>query len=126
MRDRQVAHALSKVLRGPSVGDLHPTPRVVHVEEDKEIDCSIAAVLEVVALKLTGLGWDRLAGFADQLSWAFIETNNRALWVGHPGIEVEHILHAGNVFCINLGDAPHLLAPRLQVVFGQASAHGFA
>jgi hypothetical protein len=41
-------------------------------------------------------------------------------------IEVEHIFHAGDVLTIDLGDAPHVLAPRLKVVFGQASAHRLA
>lgn len=40
------------------------------------------------------------------------------------GIEVEHILHAGDVLGVDLGDAPHVLLPRLEMVLGQASADG--
>jgi hypothetical protein len=34
--------------------------------------------------------------------------------------------HAGNVFGIDPGNTPHVLAPGLEVVFGQASAHSLA
>jgi hypothetical protein len=30
------------------------------------------------------------------------------------GIEIEEILHAGDVFAIDIGDTPHLLLPGLQ------------
>jgi hypothetical protein len=46
------------------------------------------------------------------------------LWIGLFGIEIEHILHAGDVFAIDLWDAPHVLAPGLQIIVGQTPAHG--
>ncbi len=46
--------------------------------------------------------------------------------MGRLGIEVEHVLHAGHVSAIDLGNAPHVPAPRLEVVFGQPPAHRLA
>jgi hypothetical protein len=34
-------------------------------------------------------------------------------------IEVEHFLHVGDILAIHLRDAPHVLAPGLEAVFGQ-------
>src|SRR5664280_3518853 len=36
------------------------------------------------------------------------------------------LLHGGDVFAIDLRNAPHVLAPRLEVVLGQTSAHCLA
>ena len=50
----------------------------------------------------------------------------RLIRVSHLCIEAnENWLHPGNVFGIDLRNAPHVLAPWLQVVFGQAPAHSF-
>src|SRR5438477_580946 len=68
--------------------------------------------------------FSRLACLTDELGRTLVETDHRALWIGLFGIEVEHILHAGDVFAVDLRNAPHVLAPGLEVVFGQASAHG--
>ena len=40
------------------------------------------------------------------------------------GLEVEDILHGGDKVSIDLGNTPHVLAPGLEVVLRQASAHG--
>jgi len=78
----------------------------------------------IVALELARLGQNRRPYLADELGRALIETNYRALRIGRFGIEVEHILHAGNVFAIDLRNTPHILAPRLEVILGQAPTHG--
>src|SRR6202049_5216420 len=96
----------------------------MHVEEDEQIVRPIALMLAVVALELARRGGDRLADLADELGWALVETDDRALRIGLFGIEVEHILHAGDVLAVDLRNAPHVLAPGLEVVFGQPSAHG--
>src|SRR5258707_11425120 len=87
---------------------------------------TIAFILAVVALDLARLGRDRLAYLADELGRALVETDHRALRIGCFGIEVEHILHAGDVFAIDLWNAPHVLAPRLEVILGQTPAHGLS
>ncbi len=93
---------------------------------DEEIDGAVAAVLVIVAFELARLGRDRLAHLADELDRALVEADHRPLGIGRFGIEVEHILHAGDIFAIDLGNAPHVLAPRLEVVFGQPPAHRLA
>src|SRR6266705_2970803 len=81
---------------------------------------------QFVALGLTRRGRDRLPDLADELGRAFVKANDWALRIGRLRIEVEHILHAGDVFAIDLRNAPHVLAPRLEVVFGQTPAHRLA
>src|SRR5688572_29977703 len=92
--------------------------RWVHVEEDEQVGGAIALVLAVVALELARCGRDRLADLADELDRALIEADHRALRIWPFGIEVEHVFHAGNELAVDLRNAPHVLAPRLEVVFG--------
>src|SRR5258707_222518 len=122
----ELAHALSVVFCGSALSDFDLTPRSMHVEEDEQVGRSIALILAVVALDLARRGRDRLAYLADELGRALVETDHRALRIERFRIEVEHILHAGDVFGIDLRNAPHVPAPRLEVVFGQPPAHGFA
>ena len=123
---REFAHAGGEVDCGAAVGDFDLAPGSMHVEEDEQVGRPIALVLAVVALDLARLGRDRLAHLADELGRALVETDDRTLRIGGFGIEVEHILHAGDVFAVDLRNAPHVLAPGLEVVFGQAPAHGLA
>jgi hypothetical protein len=96
----------------------------VGVEEDEQIDGAVATIFAVIALKLTRLGGDRLTNLADELGRALVEADHRSLGIGRLGIEVEHILHAGDVFPVDLGDAPHVFAPGLQMVLRQPSTDG--
>jgi hypothetical protein len=57
---------------------------------------------------------------ADELYRAFVEAHHRPLGIGCLGIEVEHVLHASDVFAIDLRNAPHVFAPGLEAIFGQA------
>src|SRR5262249_26768365 len=91
----------------------------------EQVGGSVAPILAIAALKLARLGWDRRANLADELDRALVETDHWAFRIGRFGIEIEHILHPSNVFGIDLRNAPHVLAPWLQVVFGQAPAHSF-
>ena len=122
----KLAHAGGEVHCGAAVGDFDLAPGSMHVEEDEQIGRSIALVLAVVALELSRLGRDRLPHLADELGRALVETDDRALRIGRFGVEIEHILHAGDVLAVDLRNAPHVLAPRLEVVFGQPPAHGLA
>ena len=122
----EFAHAGGEVHCGAAVGDLDLAPGPMHVEEDEQVGRAVALILAVVALDLARLGRDRLADLADELGRALVETDDRALRIGRFGVEVEHILHAGDVFAVDLRNAPHVLAPGLEVVFGQPPAHGLA
>ena len=93
----EFAHAFGKVAGRPLVGDLDPAPGPVDVEKDEQVDRAVAPILVVVALELARLGWDRLADLANQLGRALVEADHRALCVGGLGVEVEDILHAGDV-----------------------------
>src|SRR5712675_1028959 len=66
------------------------------------------------------------ARLADELDRALVEADHRTLRIGWFGVEVEYVLHAGDILAIHLRDAPHVLAPRLEVVLGQAPAYGLA
>src|SRR5262245_46704634 len=98
----------------------------MHVEEDEQVGGAVALILAVVALQLPRLGLDGLANLADELGRAFVETDHRTLPIGLRSIEVEHIFHAGDELAVDLRDAPHVLAPGLELVFRQAPAHGLA
>ena len=98
----------------------------MHVDADEEIDGAVAAVLAIVTFELTRLGRDRLAHFADQLDRALVEANHRPLGIGRLGIEVEHVFHAGDIFAVDPGNAPHILAPGFETVFGQPPAYRLA
>src|SRR6202040_2032555 len=103
-----------------------PAPRAMHVEENEQVGRSVALVFAVVALELSRHGQDRLARLADELDRALVEADHWTLRIGWFGVEVEYVLHAGDTLAVHLRDAPHVLAPRLEVVLGQAPAYGLA
>ena len=122
----KIAHAVGEVLRGAPLSDLHLAPRAVHIQEHEQVRGPVAPVLAVVAFDLTRLGRDRLTCLANQLDWALVEADDRALSIGSFGIEIKHVLHAGHVIGIDLRNAPHVLAPRLEMVLSQAPTHRLA
>lgn len=102
------------------LGDLDLAPGARHVEENEEIDRAIATILIIVTFEVAGLGRNGLTHLADELHRAFVEAHHWPSGVGHLGIEVEHILHAGDVFAADLRNAPHVFAPGLEAILGQA------
>jgi hypothetical protein len=60
------------------------------------------------------------------LDRALVEADHRPLGIGRFGIEVEHVIHAGNIHAVDPGNTPHILAPGLETVFGQPPAHRLA
>src|SRR5438105_146650 len=119
----EFAHAPGVVFCRPPLGELDLAPGPMHVDADEEIGGAVAAVLVIVTFALTRLGRDRLAYFTDQLDRALVEADHRPLGVGRFGIEVEHVFHAGDIFAVDPGNAPHILAPWLETVFGQPPAY---
>src|SRR5258707_6173204 len=122
----ELAHAGGEVHSGAAVGDFDPAPRAMHVEDDEQVGRSVALVFAVVALELSRHGRDRLARLANELDRALVEADPWTLRIGWFGVEVEYVLHAGAILAIHLRDAPHVLAPRLEVGLGQAPAYGLA
>src|SRR5271166_3824085 len=115
----ELVHALGVVFCRSPLSDLDLAPGSMHVEEDEQVGRSIALILAVVTFELARRGRDRLAYLADELGRALVEADHRALRIGLFGIEIEHILHAGDVFAVDPWNAPHVLAPGLEVIFGQ-------
>ena len=114
----KIAHALGVVFCRSPLCDFDLAPGTMHVEENEEIDRTIATILVIVTFKLTRPGRDGLPRLADELHRAFVEAHHRPLGVRRLGVEVEHVLHAGDVFTVDLRNTPHVLAPRFETIFG--------
>lgn len=115
MNITDLAHAFGKVRCCAALRDLHFAPWPVDVQEDEEVGRAVAPVLSVVAFQLSGFGRNRLAHLADQLGWAFVEANHRPLGIGRFRIEIEHILHARDIFGIDLGKRIPISAPQYAI-----------
>src|SRR5262249_958964 len=77
----------------------------------KFIGGSVAVILAIIALELARPGRDRLADLANQLNQALVEADHWTLRIGPLCVEIDHVLHPGDVFSIDLRNAPHILAP---------------
>ena len=97
----------------------------MRVHGHEQVHRAVPAILVIDALELAGRGRDGLAHLANQLKRALVEAHHRARRVERLGVEIEHVLHARDVLAVDLRHAPHLLAPGLELVLGQAPAHGF-
>jgi hypothetical protein len=111
VRIGEIAHAVGKIAGGPVIGHLHMTPGLVRIEEDEQIRCSVAFVFAIVSLGSARRGRDRQTGLADQPGRAFVEANYRALRIVVLGVQVEHVLHAGDVSAVDSRNTPHVFAP---------------
>jgi len=98
----------------------------VRIHGHEQVDRAVAAVLVIDPRDLPGRCREGLAHLTDELNGALVEADHRTRRIRRLGVEIEHVLHAGHVFAIDLGHAPHLLAPWLELVLGQATAHGLA
>src|SRR5215831_2821473 len=97
----ELAHAVSVVFCRSALSDFDLTPGSMHVEEDEQIGRSIALILAVETFELAWSGRDRLAHLTDELCRTLVETDHRAHRIG-----------------VDLRNAPHVLAPWFQVIFG--------
>src|SRR4029077_16557913 len=122
----EIAHAGGEVLGGTPLGDLQLAPGAVHVQEHEQVRGAVAPVLAVVALDLSRRGRDRLAHLADELDRALVEADHRSFRIGRFAVEIEYILHTGDGFRIDLRNATHVLAPRLEMVLGEPATHRLA
>jgi hypothetical protein len=99
------------VYGGAAVCYLDVAPAAMRIEGDEEIDGAVAEVLVIIALALSGLGRDRLTHLADELDGSLVEADQRPLGIRRLGIEIEHVLHAGDIFAVDVGSAPHVPSP---------------
>src|ERR1700755_42136 len=105
----ELAHAVSVVFCRSALSDFDLTPGSMHVEEDEQVGRCIALILAVETFELAWSGRDRLQHLADELCRTLVETDHRALRIGLFSIEVEHVLHAGDILGVDLRNAPHVL-----------------
>src|SRR6202035_1122906 len=112
----EIAHALGVVFCRSPLSDFDLAPGTMHVEENEEIDRTIATILVIVTFELTRPGRDGLTDLADELHRTFVEAHDRSLGIGRFGIEIKHVLHPGDVFAIDLWNAPHVFAPGFEVI----------
>lgn len=96
------------------------------VEEDEEVGGAVALAFAVIALDLARGGGDGPADLANELGRALVEADDGPGRIGGFGVKVEHVLHAGDILGVDLGDAPHVAAPGLKVVLGQTPTHRLA
>src|ERR1700684_3006022 len=101
----QIAHASGVVFCRSPLGDFDLAPGTMNVEENEEIDRTIATILVIVTFELTRPGRDWLEGPAHEVHRAFVDAYPRPPGIGRFGIELEYVLHAGDVFAIDLRNA---------------------
>src|SRR4051794_40013262 len=122
----KLAHASGEVEGRTLLGDRDLAPGAGRVHEHEQVHRPGTPVLVDEALHLPRLGRDPLPHFADQLGRALVEAHDGALRVRCFGVEVEHVLHAGDELAVDARDAPHLLTPGLERVLGQTPTHRLA
>src|SRR5215471_7200352 len=97
----EFAHTLGEVASRAVLGDLDPAPAAMDIEEHEQIGRAVALIFAVIAFELPRLGWDRLAHLTDELGWALVKADHGPLWIGCFGVEIEHVLHVGNVGAVD-------------------------
>ena len=122
----QIAHADGEVARGSMASViLHMAPGPVRIEKHEQIGGAITSIFAIVTFALARLC--RTIGSRELLPIScvgLIEANHRMPWIGCFGVEIENVLHTRDMgLRVHLRNAPHVPAPRLQVVLGQTSAH---
>jgi hypothetical protein len=96
----------------------------VDVDEHDDVGCPVADVFVIVARTLAGFRRHRHTRLADELAGRLVEADDRPIGVGRLRVELQHIFHSGDVLGVELGNAPHLLLPRLEVYLGEATPNG--
>src|ERR1700751_5204310 len=115
----EVAHTSGVIFCRSPLSDFDLAPGTMHVEDNEEIDRAIATILVIVTFELTRPGRDGLTDPAGELRRTFVEAHDGPLGIGPFAIEIKHVLHPGDVFAIDLRNAPHVFAPGFEVIFGQ-------
>ena len=109
----EIAHVGREVHSRSAGGDFDLSPWAMCGQGRRTDWRFVALIFVIVPLGLAWLGCNRLMGLADQLGRALIKTDNGAL---RHRSRVH--LHACSIFAIRLWECPHLLAPRLELIFG--------
>src|SRR5215471_12962782 len=115
----QPLHFMSKVHLGALLRHLHVPPASLRFDTEEEIPGTIAFVLVIKALGLSGLRWQRDTGRFDQLLACFINIDLRTSRIIRLRIDLQDVFHGGDTLGTDLWDTPLLLQPRLEVTFFQ-------
>src|SRR3954469_10493918 len=110
-------HLLGELLLRVPLGDRDVPPPRTSLAEGEEVRHPTSPVLIVEALCPSGLSRDGRARLRDELLTLLVEVNHPAQLVVGLGVEVEHLLHAGDVLRRDRRDTPLLLQPRLDPLF---------
>src|SRR4029079_3956159 len=121
----EVAQALGEVQARSTVGHFCVSPGSVRVDEHEDVGSAVTYVLVVVAASLPWFGLHRDAFLGDELSWRFVEADDRASRIWQLGIKRQDVFHSGDEFRIDLGNAPHLLLPGLELHLAKRPPNGF-
>src|SRR6266545_1706295 len=117
MHVHQILEAVRHIQDRALLGHFDMPPATLGTDEHEQITAAFALVLEIMALHLTRLCWDHLAGFADELKGTLIKAHVWALGVLGFRIQVQRILHMIDKGGIDLWNAPFFDLPGLQDVF---------
>src|ERR1043165_7874639 len=120
----EVAQALGEVQASSTVRHLGVSPGSVRVDEHEDVGGAVAYVFVVVAASLAWLSLHRNSLLADELSWRFVEADDGTSRIWPLSVEWQDVFHSGDEFRIDLGDAPHLLLPGLELHLAEASSNG--
>jgi|GEM_PF-2779380 len=90
MHIHQVAHAHGPIPLGAPVGYLDMSPVQQWSKEHEQIRRTFPMVLIIVAFGLSGHHRQRGAGFADQLLWSFVKTDQWNVRIRRTLIEIQH------------------------------------
>src|SRR4051794_41329519 len=109
----EFAHAVCVVYGGAAVCHLDVAPATMRVEGNEEIDGAVAAVLVIVALAPSPLGWNRLGAPAHEGGRGVVGADQPPGGVPRPRAEGEHGPPPGGGFARGIGGGPPFPPPRL-------------
>jgi hypothetical protein len=119
----EVAHALGEIAGGALVGDLD-LARQDRWASRKTNRLAVPLRRYSQSWRSSWPGVAEMGRRTSPMSWVgLVEAHDRPLRIGRLGIQVEHVFHAGDIRAIDFRDAPHVLAPGLEIVLRQAPAH---
>jgi hypothetical protein len=120
----EIAHAMSKTLRGSVIRDLHVAPRFMRVDEHEPIGRAPLRRFAIVALQPARRDRDRLPDLPISCVGLSPKQTTGRFGSASSAKRSSTSSMRATIGAVHLRDAPHVLAPGFQVVLGQAPAQG--